>query len=250
MGRIEKTIFLSYRRTNVPWAIAISQNLTYHGYDVFFDFNGIASGDFERIIIENIDARAHFIVLLTPSALERCSDKGDWLRREIERALDQKRNIVPLMLEGFDFGSPAIASQLVGKLEPLKQYNALSVPAGYFEEAMARLRDKYLNKSLDTVLHPASAAARDVAISQQAAANIAPTVTEKELTAQEYFERGFDAKDLDEKVRFYNEAIRLKPDYADAFNNRGIARKAKGDLDGALLDYAEASRLRQQHKLK
>ncbi len=50
MGRIEKTIFLSYRRTNVPWAIAISQNLTHHGYDVFFDFNGIASGDFERVI--------------------------------------------------------------------------------------------------------------------------------------------------------------------------------------------------------
>ena len=42
----------------------------------------------------------------------------------------------------------------------------------------------------------------------------------------------------------YNEAIRLKPDYADAFNNRGIARKAKGDLEGALQDYNEAIRLK------
>ena len=41
----------------------------------------------------------------------------------------------------------------------------------------------------------------------------------------------------------YDQAIRLKPDYADAFNNRGIARQAKGDLDGALADYDEAIRL-------
>jgi hypothetical protein len=54
---------------------------------VVFDFNGIASGDFERIILGNITARAHFLVLLTPSALERCDDPADWLRREIETAL-------------------------------------------------------------------------------------------------------------------------------------------------------------------
>jgi hypothetical protein len=68
---------------NVPWALAIFQNLTHHSYDVFFDFNGIASWDFEQVILGNIDARAHFLVILTPSALERCNDEGDWLRREI-----------------------------------------------------------------------------------------------------------------------------------------------------------------------
>ncbi len=73
---IEKTVFLSYRRTNAAWALAIFQQLTHHGYDVFFDFTGIASGDFERVIIENIKARAHFLVVLTPSALERCGDPG------------------------------------------------------------------------------------------------------------------------------------------------------------------------------
>jgi tetratricopeptide (TPR) repeat protein len=42
----------------------------------------------------------------------------------------------------------------------------------------------------------------------------------------------------------FNEAIRLKPDYALAFENRGNARRAKGDLDGALRDFHEASRLK------
>src|SRR5580700_5733086 len=145
MEHIEKTVFLSYRRTNMPWALAIFQNLTTNGYDVFFDYNGLASGDFEGVILGNITARAHFLVLLTPSALERCDDPSDWLRREIEAALDNRRNIVPLMFEGFDFQTPKIASQLTGKLAALSHYNAVRIPPDYFDEAMNRLRDRFLN---------------------------------------------------------------------------------------------------------
>ena len=244
MGRIEKTVFISYRRTNAPWAVAISQNLTHQGYDVFFDFTGLSSGDFESVILENIRARAHFVVLLTPSALERCSEPGDWLRREVETALDVKRNIVALMLEGFSFGTPSIASQLTGTLAPLKSYNALPVPVEYFDEAMERLRTKFLNVPLDTVLHPASVSAVRAAKVEQAAAGAAPTVTEKDLTAQEWFERGFNASDPNGQVRFYSEAIRLKPDYADAFVKRGNAYFTAGDIEGALKDYGEAIRLK------
>jgi tetratricopeptide (TPR) repeat protein len=68
----------------------------------------------------------------------------------------------------------------------------------------------------------------------------APAVQEKELTAQQCFERGFAAVNPDEQLRFYSEAIRLKPNYAEAFNNRGIALYRKGDLNGALKDYNEA----------
>ena len=202
MERIEKTVFLSYRRTNIPWALAIFQNLEQHGYDVFFDYDGIASGDFESVILENITARAHFLVLLTPSALERCDEPADWLRREIETALASQRNIVPLMLEGFDFGTPKIASQLTDKLAALKHYNGLSIPPEYFLEAMARLRNKYLNVPLTAVLHPAFLSAQRAATEQKAAAGAAPTVKEEELTAQQWFERGFAAIDVDEQLRF------------------------------------------------
>ena len=243
MGRIEKTVFISYRRTNIPWALAIFHNLTHHGYDVFFDFNGIASGDFERVIIENINARAHFLVLLAPSALERCNDPEDLLRREIETAIETRRNIVPLMLESFDVGAPAVARQLTGSLAALKRYNALNIPADYFDEAMDRLRARYLNVSLDTVLHPVSPPAGQAAKNEQVAASTAPPVTEEELTAQEWFERGYKSKDPDEKLRFNSNAIRLNPNFAEAYVNRGVARKSKGDLEGAIQDYNEAIRL-------
>ncbi|HTZ88937.1 MAG TPA: tetratricopeptide repeat protein [Alloacidobacterium sp.] len=244
MGRIEKSVFLSYRRTNFPWALAIYQDLTQHGYDVFFDYNSLPAGDFETVILENVRARAHFLVVLTPSALERCSEPGDWLRREIETAIDEKRNIIPLMLEGFSFGTPAIASQLTGKLALLRKYQAVGIPAEYVFAAMEKLRTRYLNVSLDAVSHPASPPAREAAKEQQDAAKAAPAVQEEELTAQTYFERGFSAVDLDEKIRFYTEAIRLNPDFAEAYNNRAVASGEKGDLEGSLADYDEAIRLK------
>jgi hypothetical protein len=175
MGRTERTVFVSYRRTDGPWGLAIFQDLTQHGYDVFIDYDGIASGNFETVIMENIRARAHFLVLLTPTALERCSDPKDWMRREIEAALDSRRNIVPLMLEGFDFSTPAIASQLTGKLASLKEeYNGLKIPeASFFSSQMERLRNEFLNVEVDAVLHPASDSAQQVATEQKVKATMA-----------------------------------------------------------------------------
>lgn len=153
-GRIEKTVFISYRRTSLPWALFIYQNLTMHGYDVFFDYQSINSGDFEEIIIGNIKARAHFLVILTPSALERCILPNDWLRREIETAIEHKRNIVPLLVEGFDFSSPNVIKSLTGKLSELLNYNGLNVPNDFAQEAMERLQQKFLNIPLEIKLDP------------------------------------------------------------------------------------------------
>ena len=149
-----KTVFISYRRTNASWALAISQNLTHSGFDVFLAYQGLASGDWERTIIENIRSRAHFLVVPSPSTLARCDDLRDLLRREIEEALKTRRNIVPLMLKGFDFRRPAITSRLTGKLASLKYYNGMTVPVEHFEAAMSKLREQFLNVSLDAVLHP------------------------------------------------------------------------------------------------
>jgi tetratricopeptide (TPR) repeat protein len=147
------------------------------------------------------------------------------------------------MLEGFDFGTPKIANQLTGTLEALKHYNGLSIPPEYFIEAMGRLRERYLNVPLSSVLHPASPSAQQAATRQKAAADAAPAVQEEALTAQQWFERGFAAMEIDEKLRFYGQAILIKPDYAVALYNRGLALNDKGDLDGALRDLNEATRL-------
>ena len=44
----------------------------------------------------------------------------------------------------------------------------------------------------------------------------------------------------DDAITDYDEAIRLKPDYAEAYSNRGIAKAALGRYDDAIADYDEA----------
>jgi formylglycine-generating enzyme required for sulfatase activity len=171
MARVEKTVFISYRRKDISWALAVYQYLTSQKYDVFFDYTSIPSGDFEQIIVSNIRARAHFILILTPTALDRCSQPGDWLRREIETAIDEKRNIVPLFFDGFSFGSSSVAEKLTGKLGAINRYNGLDIPSGYFMEAMERLRLRYLNVPLNAVIHPIPTEVRKAVREQHAAAD-------------------------------------------------------------------------------
>ena len=245
MGRTERTVFISYRRsTGASWALAVSQHLTHHGYDVFFDFTGIPSGDFEHAILGNIRERAHFLILLTPSALARVDRPGDWLRREIEYAMEQRRNIVPLLLEGFDFATPSIGRHLTGTLSALKGYQGLSVPIEYFDAAMERLRTSYLNVAVEAVSHPKVPLPNPLGTAaQRSAAASAPAVTRDDLLAVRWFERGVDVSDIETKIAYYTEAITIVPTFVAPFNNRGNALGRIGDWEGALADYDEAIRL-------
>jgi uncharacterized membrane protein SpoIIM required for sporulation len=181
MGRIEKTVFISYRRDNKGWALAVYQSLRDRGYDVFFDYQSINSGDFEQAIIQNIKGRAHFLLLLTPTALERCNNPEDWLRREIEIALKEKRNIVPLFLDGFSFSSAINSKYLTGNIAHLKNYNGLDVPSGFFDEAIEKLCQRFLNTPLNAVLHPMTNTAQRVVKNQIDAANQVSKINRNEL---------------------------------------------------------------------
>ena len=272
MGRIEKTVFISYRRKDLPWARAIYQDLTSHGYDAFFDFQSINSGDFSQLLIENIKARAHFVLLLTPSALERCENPNDWLRKEIETALDYKRNIIPLMLENFDFGTSFNEKHLTGKLIVLKDYNGLRIHSDYFEEAMDRMRQRYLNTPLDAVIHPLSEPVRLVTIQQQSAANIKlpPEITSADAqspitslneitkskgklswitnpirTAQASFystraKMQFGSGNFENALQSYHEVIRANPKDDNAYLERGDTYQQLGNLQYAIKDFSQA----------
>ncbi len=140
-----KTVFISYRRSVASFiARAVFMDLCEHGYDVFMDVENIDSGHFDKIILNQIAARAHFVLILAPGTVERCSEPDDWLRREIEYALDNQRNIVSLFVNGFTFNGTD--QYLTGKLSELRHFNGLNVPHDFFEEAMERLRSRFLKQ--------------------------------------------------------------------------------------------------------
>jgi len=61
-----------------------------------------------------------------------------------------------------------------------------------------------------------------------------------------FFYRGTaknDLKDYQAAIADYDEAIRLNPELAEAFNNRGNAKSALEDYQGAIADYDEAIKL-------
>ncbi len=274
---VEKTVFISYRRTNIFVARAVFQDLRANGYDVFMDYESINAGAFDQIIVNQVKARAHFVVILTPSALERCSDPNDWLRREIETAIDYKRNIIPLVFEGFAWKD--VDKYLTGKLSVLNVYNSLNIPADYFDEAMMRLRTRFLNIDVQTVIHPTPKADEKAVAKVIENAVNQPTVTTDQLSASEYFESAYQkhengdyegatadySKALSlnpsdhlawynrglgyymmenhpQAISDYSEALRLKPDYINAYYNRGLARNKNKDRAGALADYNETIR--------
>jgi len=252
MGRIEKTVFISYRRTNYWTALAVYQDLTAHNFDVFMDIENIRSGDFEEIIFENIEARAHFLVILSPSALERCNEPKDLLRREIEKAFDVERNIVPLMMDCFDFGSPTIIQTLTGKLALLSQKNGLRIVPDFFHEAMDRLCNDYLNVAVkDINLRQLSTEFKDVTEVQRELADKADPVEKAQLAADKWFEQAIILMGNSSILKYENEkiiecfkrTIQLNPNHAPAYYGRGIVLGLNDDARGAIRDFSEAIRL-------
>ena len=137
-----RTVFLSYRR-DVSWALAhaVRGELVQHGFDVFMDVHGIGSGEFERVLLREIETRAHVVVILEPRSLDRIVDDGDWLRREIAHALTHGRNVVPVLANRAEMPP---AADLPLDVARLAGFNAVSVPPDYFAEAMDKLRRRFL----------------------------------------------------------------------------------------------------------
>ena len=73
--------------------------------------------------------------------------------------------------------------------------------------------------------------------------------SDNDLAARAWFSAGYLIQDEDpeDALADYAEAIRLKPDYAEAYSNRGVVKYALGRHDDALADYAEAIRLKPDH---
>ena len=90
-------IFISYRReSGEDKARILNQYLSAVGYRVFFDHEAGMTGEFETEILAALEVAPVFLMLLTPHCFDRCKDEGDWVRREIERAIKFNKSIIPI----------------------------------------------------------------------------------------------------------------------------------------------------------
>jgi hypothetical protein len=148
-----KDIFISYRRSGgSAYTQLVDKYLGEAFYNVFFDAD-LREGVFGERLLYSIRNCIDYLLILPPHALDRCKEPNDWLTQEIECALENKKNIIPIMLP--DFRWPK-AETLPESLRHLPDYNALKIIDKYFDPSMQTLVQMLHSKPffVDAVLLP------------------------------------------------------------------------------------------------
>lgn len=139
-----KKIFISYRRRASEYAaLAIYYYLIQHKLDVFLDVMSMGFGEFSPEILNEIAQRDYFIIILSPETVKgfkENQDEEDWVRKELELAIDLKKTIIPLLTD--EFTVKKYGEFLTGKLEILKKYHMVNIPGEFFAYAMENIRER------------------------------------------------------------------------------------------------------------
>lgn len=142
MGQKKYDIFISYRRDGgESTAKMLRDQLASIKYRVFFDVESLRSGDFNLALLSVIEGCRDFVLVLSPGALDRCQNENDWVRLEIEHALRNNLNIIPVMLRGFTF-----PKELPPSIEAIRYRNGLEANYQFFDAFIQRLQTFLLSK--------------------------------------------------------------------------------------------------------
>lgn len=97
-------VFISYRQDGgTDVARLLHESLTRRGYSVYLDVDSEVSGSLDQNLYEVIEKCNVFLLVLSPNALNRCTDERDWVRLEVEHAYAYNKYIIPIFVPGFSF---------------------------------------------------------------------------------------------------------------------------------------------------
>lgn len=97
-------VFISYRRNGGDMTAArLYEALKNKGYRVFLDTKELGACQFDERLKEVIRDCQDFVLVLTDGALDRCCEEKDWVRKEIEWAIQSGCRLIPVRELGFVF---------------------------------------------------------------------------------------------------------------------------------------------------
>ena len=135
MKQDQYDIFISYRRDGGSGSAKHLRDILHEkGYRVFFDNDSLRNGSFNQQLIDIIRDCSDFILILSPNALDRCANEGDWVRQEVAAALKYGKNIVPVFTEGFSF-----PETLPEDIDGIRWKNGITVNYDYFDAVVTKL---------------------------------------------------------------------------------------------------------------
>ncbi|MCL2282465.1 MAG: TIR domain-containing protein [Fibromonadales bacterium] len=139
-------IFISYRRKGgYDMAKLLYDRLRLDGYSVSFDIDTLEKGNFDNELENRVLDCEDFLLVMSPGVFDRFYDpkidpKSDWVRQEIICALEENKNIVPLVLDGFVFPE----TPLPGDVRDISRKNAIDLNPKHFEAAYAKMKLAFL----------------------------------------------------------------------------------------------------------
>ncbi len=137
-NEIGRHVFLSYRRAQSDdFVELLARELEQQSsYQAVYDTRSLVAGSFPSQLSRWIRTCHAFALVVGPGTLDRTGDPSDWVRREIETAIDAKRPLVPLLVKG---GSMPRPDDLAPSIWTLSNAQALPIPEGYLAEGVGRL---------------------------------------------------------------------------------------------------------------
>lgn len=136
-------IFISYRRVGgSDTALHLYYLLNEEGYTVSFDVDTLREGKFALELFSRIDNCTDFILVLNKEAFDRtisgkCPKECDWMRMELARALEKNKNIIPVMLSGFEMPEK---KYLPSDICSVTEYNGPHHSNEYFDSFFNKLK--------------------------------------------------------------------------------------------------------------
>lgn len=136
-------IFISYKRKSLPTANNLYYRLTTRGYSTFFDLEEMGRDNFNVQLLKYIKNVNDVFVILEEGSLDGCKSENweeeDWFCHEIAFALENKKNIIPILLNGYQMPS---MDYFPDKLKELSLKNAPEFNFSFFEAYIDKLIKK------------------------------------------------------------------------------------------------------------
>lgn len=131
--------FISYRRTGgFEMAQLIHDHLADMGIKCYLDLEQLRSGHFDERLIDEIAAAQNFIIILSPNALDRCVDEGDWVRRELTAAISMNKTIIPIIYPEFSWPRN-LYEKLPAEVVGLERHHGVVASREYFHSMLEKI---------------------------------------------------------------------------------------------------------------
>lgn len=142
MQQTKFDIFISYKRKSLPTANNLYYRLTTRGYSTFFDLEEMGRDNFNEQLLNYIENSKDVFVILEEGSLDACKKtdwEKDWFCHEIAYALEKKKNIIPILIGGYQMPSDEFFPD---KLKELSLKNAPEFNFSFFEAYLDKLTEK------------------------------------------------------------------------------------------------------------